>query len=152
MYLFSLFPLEVWGTFKINGAFIKDLWNSSSAVYAYYKTEIENQVSTIYYVRIIFLTTSSDAFQFITCFLSSCLDPQNCILSIFYMCAYLYRGVTCMGAVCTCGRQRKNSLKCLFFSFFPLSLSSPTLLFPLLDRGFSGLGLINSAGLSSKSV
>ncbi|KAL1771924.1 adhesion G-protein coupled receptor F1 isoform X5 [Sigmodon hispidus] len=35
---------KVWGTFKISETFIKDLWDSSSAIYANYTTEIENQV------------------------------------------------------------------------------------------------------------
>lgn len=39
---------KVWGTFKINETFIKDLWNSSSAVYAYYRTEIEYQLKEAY--------------------------------------------------------------------------------------------------------
>lgn len=46
----------------------------------------------------------------------------------------------------------KTQPQMCFLFFFPLSLSSPTLLFPLLDRDFFGLGLIDSAGLASKSV
>nr|XP_042122167.1 adhesion G-protein coupled receptor F1 isoform X2 [Peromyscus maniculatus bairdii] len=39
---------KVWGTFEINETFTKELWNSSSAVYAYYTTEIENQLKEAY--------------------------------------------------------------------------------------------------------
>ncbi|XP_036023010.1 adhesion G-protein coupled receptor F1 [Onychomys torridus] len=39
---------KVWGTFEIIRTFAKDLWNSSSAVYAYYTTEIENQLKEAY--------------------------------------------------------------------------------------------------------
>ncbi|XP_021084204.1 adhesion G-protein coupled receptor F1 isoform X2 [Mesocricetus auratus] len=39
---------KVWGTFEINEKFTKDLWNSSSAVYYYYTTEIENQLKEAY--------------------------------------------------------------------------------------------------------
>uniref|UniRef100_A0A8C5K534 Adhesion G protein-coupled receptor F1 n=1 Tax=Jaculus jaculus TaxID=51337 RepID=A0A8C5K534_JACJA len=39
---------KVWGTFKINKRFTKDLLNSSSAIYINYKTEIENQLKTAY--------------------------------------------------------------------------------------------------------
>ncbi|XP_059137695.1 adhesion G-protein coupled receptor F1 [Peromyscus eremicus] len=39
---------KVWGTFEMNATFTKDLWNSSSAVYAYYTTGIENQLKEAY--------------------------------------------------------------------------------------------------------
>lgn len=45
MFFFILFSIEVWGTFKINERFTKDLLNSSSAVYSKYTTGIEIQVS-----------------------------------------------------------------------------------------------------------
>lgn len=43
-----LFPIEVWGTFKINERFTKDLLNSSSPSYSKYTTGIEIQVSNFY--------------------------------------------------------------------------------------------------------
>ncbi|XP_055471285.1 adhesion G-protein coupled receptor F1 [Psammomys obesus] len=39
---------KVWGTFEIDKQFPRDLWNSSSAVYANYRTEIENQLKEAY--------------------------------------------------------------------------------------------------------
>ncbi|XP_008591160.1 PREDICTED: probable G-protein coupled receptor 110 [Galeopterus variegatus] len=39
---------KVWGTFKINERFTKDLLNSSSAIYSRYTTEIENQLKEAY--------------------------------------------------------------------------------------------------------
>ncbi|XP_052599941.1 adhesion G-protein coupled receptor F1, partial [Peromyscus californicus insignis] len=39
---------KVWGTFEITATFAKDLWNSSSAVYAYFTTGIENQLKEAY--------------------------------------------------------------------------------------------------------
>ncbi|XP_031204080.1 adhesion G-protein coupled receptor F1 isoform X2 [Mastomys coucha] len=39
---------KVWGTFEIDENFPEDLWNSSSNIYAYYRTGIENQLKEAY--------------------------------------------------------------------------------------------------------
>ncbi|KAM4835425.1 adhesion G-protein coupled receptor F1 [Thomomys bottae] len=39
---------KIWGTFKINERFTKDLWNSSSLVYFNYKNRIESQLREVY--------------------------------------------------------------------------------------------------------
>ncbi|XP_048203607.1 adhesion G-protein coupled receptor F1 [Perognathus longimembris pacificus] len=39
---------KVWGTFKINERFTKDLWDSSSVIYADYKNKIESQLQEVY--------------------------------------------------------------------------------------------------------